>query len=41
MNDESDLSRLQSITLGMGAVYGDSTTGSKLIMKSMNDNDID
>ena len=41
MNDEWDLTRLQSITLGRCALCGDSTTveSNELIMKSMNDND--
>ena len=40
MNDEWDLIRLQSITLGSGALAGDSATTewNVLIMKSMNDN---
>ena len=40
MNDEWDLTQLQSITLGERALYGDDDTESnELIMKSMNDND--
>ena len=43
MNDEWDLTQLQSITLESFALYGDSHTveSNELIMKSMNDNDID
>ena len=43
MNDEWDLIQLQSITLGEVALYGDLNTlkSNELIMKSMNDNDID
>ena len=41
MNDEWDLIRLQSITLGVWGLYGDSDTteSNELIMKSMNDSD--
>ena len=40
MNDEWDLTQLQSITLGDRALYGDYTRETnELIMKSMNDND--
>ena len=40
MNDEWDLIRLESITLGDEALYGDedSVDRNELIMKSMNDN---
>ena len=43
VNDEWDLIRLQSITLEYGALYGEYETvkSNELIMKSMNDNDID
>ena len=43
MNDESDLNRLQTITLRWEALDGDiCTIGSNvLIMKSMNENDND
>ena len=43
MNDEWDLIQLQSITIGEVALYGDLNTlkSNELIMKSMNDNDID
>ena len=43
INDEWDLIQLQSITLGEVALYGDLNTlkSNELIMKSMNDNDID
>ena len=43
MNDEWDLIRLQSITLGGGALNGDGETyeSNELIMRSMNDNDAD
>ena len=42
MNDEWDLTRLQSIILGLSALHGCLDTGggwNKLTMKSMNDND--
>ena len=42
VNDEWDLTRLQSIILGLSALHGCLDTGggwNKLIMKSMNDND--
>ena len=41
MNDEWDLTQLQSITLGIYTLYGDSATAesNELKMKSMNDND--
>ena len=41
MNDEWDLTRLQSIILGSYCLYGDRSTveSNELIMKSMNDND--
>ena len=41
MNDELDLTQLESITLGEVALYGDLNTlkSNELIMKSMNDND--
>ena len=41
MNDEWDLTRLQSITIGLSALGGSPfyTHPSELIMKSMNDND--
>ena len=41
MNDEWDLIRLESITLGDEALYGDedSVDRNELIMKSMNDDD--
>ena len=37
MNDECDLIRLQSITLGLGALFGyyDTIERNELIMKSM------
>ena len=43
INDEWDLIQLQSITIGEVALYGDLNTlkSNVLIMKSMNDNDID
>ena len=43
MNDKWDLIPLQSITLELGALEGDEDTieSNELIMKSMNDNDID
>ena len=43
MNDESDLTQLQSITLLSFALKGDSKSNesNELIMKSMNDNDVD
>ena len=43
MNDEWDLIRLQSITLGFSALDGDLHTSepNELIMKSMSDNDTD
>ena len=43
INDEWDLIQLQSITIGEVALYGDLNTlkSNELIMKSMNDNDID
>ena len=43
MNDEWDLIRLQSITLGFSALDGDLHTSepNALIMKSMSDNDTD
>ena len=43
MNDEWDLTRLQSITLGSWALYSDPDTveWNELIMKSMNDNETD
>ena len=43
MNDQWDLNRLQSITLGYGVLCGDYHVieSNELIMKSMNDNDID
>ena len=41
MNDEWDLTQLQSITLGYGALFSDNNTKetNELIMKSMYDND--
>jgi len=41
MNDEWDLNRLQSISLGERALFGDEDTveSNELIMKSMNDNE--
>ena len=41
MNDEWDLTQLQSIILRFRAIYGDmfTTESNELIMKSMNDND--
>ena len=43
MNDEWDLNQLQSITLSEGALQGETNTieSNVLIMKSMNNNDID